>query len=987
MPVSARVALLVALVLAALAAAAPATAPARSLQIGIADDGVLLGGGIAADDAVAAWSRLGVDTVRVQVSWSRVTPNPRDPLPPPGFQGSNHGDPGYHWGVIDEAVGRLVRAGLKPLLMVDGPPPLWASSVPARGNPRYKPAAWQFGAFMAAVASRYGEHVDEYIVWNEPNLPLWLQPQADCVRRDRCTPVSPHTYRAMVRAAYPAVHAADPTATVLAGALAPAGNNLRSRNANMRPLQFIRGMACVDEELRPITTGACARFEPAMVDGWAHHPHSTLNTPDQPYDQPDDANLASLDKLETLLDRLQAAGRLVGTTTPLNLWLDEYGYQTRPPDRLRGIPFGRQDRFLQQAAYVAWRNPRVQLLTQYLWVDEKVGPPPRYTGWQSGLFTVEGLAKPSLQHFDDPFWIDFPRSLLWGQVRPGGVHQVRVEVRPPGSGMPWQTLAEIGTAEDGTWSLQRELIPFASYRMVSDAGGTSATMVAAPPTPSSDPGIQTAEPTTPAPAGDSPPRAIVERRAASGTPGAPLPRPFVGLSIEYPAVQDYLWHAGAPNPVFAELVRTLAGGGNGTPPLRFGGDSTDRTWWNPGGLPRLAGITTDITPQWLSQVATWQAQTGTPIVMGLNLGLNDPFNAASLAGAAAGTLPPGALHAFELGNEPDLYPTPRTYRVGRRIVVRTRKRADGYDYAQYRREVDDYAAALAAAAPGVPLSGGAFASATWDDNQEDLLAHAGSKMPVYGAHGYALSASCGRGRRTAASYRSSLLGPQAVTPIVNRMRQLVAVARAHGAEVRMSELNSAICGGLRDVSDSFAAALWGTDILFALAEAGVKNVDLHTWTGSHYGPVDWVYAGGQVIGKVRPLFYAMLLFDKAAPPGARLLPVGPNPGTSKLRTWGTIDPAGTRRIVVINKDADDAREVVLDLPGGAGAATVERLLAPSPSAKTTVTLGGLGYGASTRDGILKGTPVIERVERSAGSISVAMPPASAALVRVAAARR
>ena len=64
------------------------------------------------------------------------------------------------------------------MLMLDGPPPLWASSRPRVGNPRYLPSAWHFGQFAAAVAKRYGDRVDDYILWNEPNLPLWLQPQA-----------------------------------------------------------------------------------------------------------------------------------------------------------------------------------------------------------------------------------------------------------------------------------------------------------------------------------------------------------------------------------------------------------------------------------------------------------------------------------------------------------------------------------------------------------------------------------------------------------------------------------------------------------------------------------------------------------------------------------------------------------------------------------------------------------------------------------------
>ena len=64
-------------------AAAPASA--RSLQVGVDDDGVLLGGGDAATDAVSEWQKLGVDTVRLQVSWSRVAPDPGSDTPPPGF--------------------------------------------------------------------------------------------------------------------------------------------------------------------------------------------------------------------------------------------------------------------------------------------------------------------------------------------------------------------------------------------------------------------------------------------------------------------------------------------------------------------------------------------------------------------------------------------------------------------------------------------------------------------------------------------------------------------------------------------------------------------------------------------------------------------------------------------------------------------------------------------------------------------------------------
>ena len=91
-----------------------------------------------------------------------------------------------------------------------------ASTAPGRGNPRWKPSAPEFGHFAHAVAARYGAQVDRYLLWNEPNSPGWLQPQNEC-RRGVCTPVAPHLYRALVRAATPKIHAADPGSVVLLG--------------------------------------------------------------------------------------------------------------------------------------------------------------------------------------------------------------------------------------------------------------------------------------------------------------------------------------------------------------------------------------------------------------------------------------------------------------------------------------------------------------------------------------------------------------------------------------------------------------------------------------------------------------------------------------------------------------------------------------------------------------------------------------------------
>src|SRR5829696_9198030 len=90
-------------------------APARAAgpEVGIADDRILLPGGPEADKAVAEWAALGVQQVRIYALWSRIVPN--DPDGP------------YEWGSLDQAVNRVVGAGMTPMLTLTGPGPLWAS--------------------------------------------------------------------------------------------------------------------------------------------------------------------------------------------------------------------------------------------------------------------------------------------------------------------------------------------------------------------------------------------------------------------------------------------------------------------------------------------------------------------------------------------------------------------------------------------------------------------------------------------------------------------------------------------------------------------------------------------------------------------------------------------------------------------------------------------------------------------------------------------
>jgi hypothetical protein len=178
-------------------------------------------------------------------------------------------------------------------------------------------------------------------------------------------------------------------------------------------------------------------------------------------------------RLARTLDRLQGVAALDPTTRRFGIYIDEYGYQTNPPDRASGVSLSRQDHYLQRAAYVAWRSSRVKLFSQYLWRDEPLARG-GYGGWQSGLRFKGGRAKRSLAHFDTPFVLDGARSRLWGQVRPGGRHTVTVQRRARKS-KKWRTLATVRTDGRGYWLVKRHLTRGASYRFRS-GGATSATL-------------------------------------------------------------------------------------------------------------------------------------------------------------------------------------------------------------------------------------------------------------------------------------------------------------------------------------------------------------------------------------------------------------------------------------------------------------------------------------------------------------------------------
>ncbi len=141
--------------------------------------------------------------------------------------------------------------------------------------------------------------------------------------------------------------------------------------------------------------------------------------------------------------------------------------------------------------------------------------------------------------------------------------------------------------------------------------------------------------------------------------------------------------------------------------------------------------------------------------------------------------------------------------------------------------------------------------------------------------------------------------------LAKRLAPLAASAHRHHVPLRVDEINAISCGGVRGVSDTYAAALWSLDAMFALARAGVDGVNIHTPPRSINQMITFRDDNGAWSAHVAPVYYGLLMFAEATPPGSRLVRVS---GTAApgLSTWATLGPDGTVRVVLINKSADSA---------------------------------------------------------------------------------
>ncbi len=191
---------LIATLVAALVSAAPAVSHAADVVAPA--DGYGFGQGAAptwssfadTNREIEAVARTGASWYRVAVDWSTIEK----------AKGQ------YDWGYLDNAVNTANANGLRVLgVLLYTPawarPPALNSLLPS--VPPANPA--DYAAFANAAAKRYAGRVQAWQMWNEPNLPIFMG-----FTENRAA-----VYAGLAKAAYPAIKAADPGATVVLSGL------------------------------------------------------------------------------------------------------------------------------------------------------------------------------------------------------------------------------------------------------------------------------------------------------------------------------------------------------------------------------------------------------------------------------------------------------------------------------------------------------------------------------------------------------------------------------------------------------------------------------------------------------------------------------------------------------------------------------------------------------------------------------------------------
>jgi hypothetical protein len=468
--------------------------------------------------------------------------------------------------------------------------------------------------------------------------------------------------------------------------------------------------------------------------------------------------------------------------------------------------------------------------------------------------------------------------------------------------------------------------------------------------------------------------------AGSGTPivGAP---PFSGPTIPGTVTVNRAETAGQVGPGFAGFSFEKTHMTNGTftgknAPLialfnllgptviRIGADDVDKCTWDPTAKPGPGGppYGRTIGTAMVDDLGDFLKATGARVIYGVNFNTATTANTAAEATYATTKLGTN-LYGFEIGNEINRF---------------------GAWATTLRPKWESFASAILAANPNAHLIGPAGGGGDQTSLSTPFaMDEAGKNLVLLTQHYYAGTAN------TATATLAKLLTPDPF-PITSgqgliEMLQVMSTAATtnHIPDgFRVGECNTFSGHGQVGLSNALISALWSLDFFFTSAKYGASGINFHGGEAGMDGSTPFVYSPIQendgVVTGAAPIFYGMLMFSLAGT--GQALATTATAGALSFTAYAIQRQDGSTSVILDNKDTTMGVRATVDIGAAVKSATALYLQGPSPTslmATSGITLGGAEISPT---GAWTAKPPYA-LESSGNTVTVLVPPASAALVR------
>lgn len=413
--------------------------------------------------------------------------------------------------------------------------------------------------------------------------------------------------------------------------------------------------------------------------------------------------------------------------------------------------------------------------------------------------------------------------------------------------------------------------------------------------------------------------------------GTSLNKGLTGISLEATDLADP--DLSSDNASMVKLLKEID-----QPVLRFGGNAVDRRFfWTSTGEGVPADYKGDKThpvkavgPADLARLKTLLDAGDAKASLTVDLGHYNPARAADMVKNASAIFGDRLL-SITVGNEPNGF------------VFNDVKTGSGYSVEQYVRELKDYANAIYAVAPNVPISGpGAYDQKWWqpfvdaDIPQKKILTF--HNYPLYSCDG-----SDPKGSPTIANLMSRLMHDRAA----DYQQSALKVGQAAGLETWLPETGIAACPGSNETSRTHASALWAADYALNAAQLGITRIGFHSSLLTCKGgpPLSAIcsagaypFGNGQMSGRANFFGISMVAELEAG----KFMKLNSSGGGLAF-SYALQNADGSTSVVIVNEnDPEKAAQtdVTLNLPGKPVTGTMTQLSGPSYSAENQTVIDG-----------------------------------------------